>query len=141
TRGVPLGSAEDHKRIFDGDNGPNTGGMGAYAPSALFDQATQTRVMDEVVRPVLQGMREEGSEFRGFLFVGLMLTAGGPKVIEFNVRLGDPETQVVLPLITTDLSSLLMSAAAGELQSEKISVGGDRRVGVVLASGGYPDSY
>src|SRR5205814_8416267 len=126
TRAVPIGSADDHKRAFDGDTGPNTGGMGAYAPSALFDAAVEARVMREIVRPVLEGMRTEGSEFRGFLFVGLMLTADGPSVIEFNVRLGDPETQVVLPLITTDLSSLLMSAAAGELQSEKISGGGDR---------------
>jgi phosphoribosylamine---glycine ligase len=141
TRAVPLGSAEDHKRAFDGDTGPNTGGMGAYAPSAPFDAAVEARVMREIVLPVVDGMRTEGSEFRGFLFVGLMLTAGGPNVIEFNVRLGDPEAQVVLPLITSDLSSLLMSAAAGELQSEKVSVGGDRLVGVVLASGGYPDSY
>jgi phosphoribosylamine--glycine ligase len=97
--------------------------------------------MREIVRPVLEGMRTEGSEFRGFLFVGLMLTADGPSVIEFNVRFGDPEAQVVLPMIASDLSPLLMSAAAGEVQSEKISVGSERRVGVVLASGGYPDSY
>src|SRR4051812_39743777 len=97
--------------------------------------------MDEIVRPVLDGMRSEGSEFRGFLFVGLMLTVDGPKVIEFNVRFGDPEAQVLLPMITDDLSSLLMSAAAGELASPGISLQGDRRVGVVLASGGYPDGY
>jgi phosphoribosylamine--glycine ligase len=141
TRAVPLGSAEDHKRAFDGDTGPNTGGMGAYAPSALFDAAVEGRVMREIVRPVLEGMRTEGSEFRGFLFVGLMLTADGPRVIEFNVRFGDPEAQVLLPMIDSDLSPLLMSAAAGELPLENISVGGERRVGVVLASGGYPDTY
>ena len=99
TRALPLGSAEDHKRALDGDAGPNTGGMGAYAPSSLFDAATQSRVMSEIVVPVLEGMRSEGSEFRGFLFVGLMLTADGPKVIEFNVRFGDPEAQVILPMI------------------------------------------
>jgi len=141
TRALPLGSAEDHKRVFDGDAGPNTGGMGAYAPSSLFDGATESRVMNEIVLPVLEGMRAEGSEFRGFLFVGLMLTADGPKVIEFNVRFGDPEAQVILPAIEDDLSTLLMSAAAGELDAGSISLGREPRVGVVMASGGYPDTY
>jgi phosphoribosylamine--glycine ligase len=141
TRAVPLGSAEDHKRALDGDAGPNTGGMGAYAPSSLFDADTQARVMTEIVEPVLEGMRSEGSEFRGFLFVGLMLTADGPKVIEFNVRFGDPEAQVVLPMIADDLSTMLMSAAAGELESTCLSMDREPRVGVVLASGGYPDTY
>ena len=141
TRAMPLGSAEDHKRAFDNDTGPNTGGMGAYAPSAYFDAATQSRVMNEIVFPVLEGMRGEGSEFRGFLFVGLMLTADGPKVIEFNVRLGDPETQVILPMITDDLSIVLMAAAAGELRTPGVSTDSEPRVGIVLASGGYPDTY
>jgi phosphoribosylamine--glycine ligase len=141
TRALPLGSAEDHKRALDGDSGTNTGGMGAYAPSSLFDAATQSRVMKDIVLPVLEGMRSEGSEFRGFLFVGLMLTADGPKVIEFNVRFGDPEAQVILPMITDDLSTLLMSAAAGELAAPRVSLDSDPRVGVVLASGGYPDTY
>jgi phosphoribosylamine--glycine ligase len=127
--------------VFDGDAGPNTGGMGAYAPSSLFDGATESRVMSEIVLPVLEGMRAEGSEFRGFLFVGLMLTAEGPKVIEFNVRFGDPEAQVILPAIEDDLSDLLMSAAAGELDAGSISLGPEPRVGVVMASGGYPDAY
>ena len=141
TRALPLGSAEDHKRALDGDAGPNTGGMGAYAPSSLFDAATQARVMREIVVPVLEGMRSEGSEFRGFLFVGLMLTADGPKVIEFNVRFGDPEAQVIVPTIEDDLSTLLMSAAAGELETPRVSLDSEPRVGVVLASGGYPDTY
>jgi phosphoribosylamine--glycine ligase len=141
TRALPLGSAEDHKRAFDGDHGPNTGGMGAYAPSAMFDAQTQSRVMNEVVLPVVEGMRREGSEFRGFLFVGLMLTTEGPKVIEFNVRLGDPEAQVMLPMIADDLSALLMSAAAGELGAVEIATTREPHVGVVLASGGYPDTY
>lgn len=140
-RALPLGSAEDHKRALDDDAGPNTGGMGAYAPSAVFDAAMQARVMSEIVRPVLEGMRSEGSEFRGFLFVGLMLTADGPKVIEFNVRFGDPEAQVILPMITDDLSTLLMSAASGELDTARVSLEPEPRVGVVLASGGYPDTY
>jgi phosphoribosylamine--glycine ligase len=141
TRAISLGSAEDHKRALDGDVGANTGGMGAYAPSSLFDRALEARVMNEIVFPVLEGMRSEGSEFRGFLFVGLMLTVDGPKVIEFNVRLGDPEAQVILPMITDDLSPLLISAAAGELDAKPISVSSEPRVGVVLASGGYPDAY
>ena len=141
TRAVPLGSAEDHKRARDGDVGPNTGGMGAYAPSSLFDKATEERVMREIVLPVLEGMRAEGSEFRGFLFVGLMLTADGPKVIEFNVRFGDPEAQVILPMIADDVSTLLMSAAAGEMGARRVELDKQPRVGVVLASGGYPDTY
>jgi phosphoribosylamine--glycine ligase len=141
TRALPLGSAEDHKRVLDGDRGPNTGGMGAYAPSAVFDGAVERRVMDEIVLPVVDGMRSEGSEFRGFLFVGLMLTPDGPKVIEFNVRFGDPEAQVILPMIEDGLSELLMSAAAGELDSQRITLASEPRVGVVMASGGYPDTY
>jgi phosphoribosylamine--glycine ligase len=142
TRALPVGSAEDHKRALDGDAGPNTGGMGAYAPSSLFDAGTQARVMSEIVLPVLEGMRSEGSEFRGFLFVGLMLTAEGPKVIEFNVRLGDPEAQVILPRIADDdLAGLLMSAAAGELETPRVSLEPEPHVGVVLASSGYPDTY
>jgi phosphoribosylamine---glycine ligase len=141
TRALPLGSAEDHKRVSDGDAGPNTGGMGAYAPSSLFDRTMETRVMTEIVTPVLDAMRTEGSEFRGFLFVGLMLTADGPKVIEFNVRFGDPEAQVILPMITEDLSELLMCAAAGELDARTVSLAKDPRVGVVLASQGYPGTY
>jgi phosphoribosylamine--glycine ligase len=140
-RALPLGSAEDHKRALDGDEGPNTGGMGAYAPSSLFDEATQTRVMKEIVLPVLEGMRTEGSEFRGFLFVGLMLTAEGPKVVEFNVRFGDPEAQVILPMVADDVAGLLMAAAAGELATAAITMSAEPRVGVVLASGGYPDTY
>jgi phosphoribosylamine--glycine ligase len=141
TRAVAVGSAEDHKRALDGDRGPNTGGMGAYAPSSLFDGTTESRVMNEIVLPVIEGMRGEGHEFRGFLFVGLMLTDDGPKVIEFNVRFGDPEAQVVLPAVAGDLSALLAEAAAGELRTQTISTSAEPRVGVVLASGGYPDGY
>jgi phosphoribosylamine--glycine ligase len=97
--------------------------------------------MNEIVLPVLEGMQNEGSEFRGFLFVGLMLTADGPKVIEFNVRFGDPEAQVILPMIEDDLCGLLMNAAAGELDTRAVSLSTHPRVGVVMASGGYPDTY
>lgn len=138
---VPLGSAEDHKRAFDGDRGPNTGGMGAYAPSAPFDAALQSRVMQQIVLPVLEGMRSEDDEFRGFLYVGLMLTAEGPKVIEFNVRLGDPEAQVVLPAIQEDLCEWLSAAASGTLRAGAVRTQPNPRVGIVMASGGYPDKY
>ena len=139
-RAVPIGTAQDHKRIFDGDRGPNTGGMGAFAPSPLVDAALDARIMREVVDPVIAGMAVEGHPFRGFLFVGLMLTAEGPKVIEFNVRMGDPETQVVLPLIDEPLLPLLVAGAMGSLRAWSVPIGSERLAGVVLASRGYPES-
>jgi phosphoribosylamine--glycine ligase len=140
TRAVPLGSAQDHKRIFDDDRGPNTGGMGAFAPSPLVDAALSATVMSMIVEPVIAGMAAEGHEYRGFLYVGLMLTEDGPKVIEFNVRLGDPEAQVVLPLIDEPLAPLLAEAASGALHRQRAAFAPDRAVGVVLASRGYPES-
>ncbi|HMB80348.1 MAG TPA: phosphoribosylamine--glycine ligase [Vicinamibacterales bacterium] len=139
-RAVPIGTAQDHKRIFDDDRGPNTGGMGAFAPSPLVDAALEARVMREIVTPVIDGMAAEGYPFRGFLYVGLMLTASGPKVIEFNARLGDPEAQVVLPLIDEPLLPLLVAGAAGSLRAAPVRIGTDRLTGVVLASRGYPES-
>jgi phosphoribosylamine--glycine ligase len=136
---VPLSSAQDHKRIFDDDRGPNTGGMGAFAPSPLITAAMEERVLDEVVRPVLEGMMAEGHPYRGFLYVGLMLTADGPKVIEFNVRFGDPEAQVVLPMLEEDLSWLLAAAATGALPTRSARFRDEPHVGVVLASAGYPE--
>ncbi|HZR25447.1 MAG TPA: phosphoribosylamine--glycine ligase [Vicinamibacterales bacterium] len=140
TRARPIGTAQDHKRIFDDDRGPNTGGMGAFAPSPLVDAALETRVMREIVEPVIAGMAADGTPFRGFLYVGLMLTTDGPKVIEFNVRFGDPEAQVVLPLIDEPLAPLLVAAARGELRQTAIRIAHDRFAGVVLASRGYPES-
>jgi phosphoribosylamine--glycine ligase len=137
-RGLPIGSAQDHKRAFDNDQGPNTGGMGALAPSPLVDDALVERVMRTVVTPVLTGMRAEGTPFAGVLYCGLMLTADGPKVIEFNVRFGDPEAQVVLPLLPVDLAPLLFAAASGRLSDQRLPQPVGARVGVVLASGGYP---
>lgn len=137
--GLPIGTAQDHKRIFDDDRGPNTGGMGAFAPSPLVDAALSDRILNEIVRPVLSGMVEEGHPFSGFLYVGLMLTAEGPKVIEFNVRLGDPEAQVILTLIDEPLLPLLVAAAKGELRQEPVRLAAGARVGVVLASRGYPE--
>jgi phosphoribosylamine---glycine ligase len=139
-RAMPIGSAQDHKRIFDDDRGPNTGGMGAFAPSPLCDAALSDAVMRTIVEPVIAGMASEGNPFRGFLYVGLMLTASGPKVIEFNVRLGDPEAQVILPLVDEPLAPILLAAAEGRLEKTACRLGADRVVGIVLASRGYPDS-
>ena len=140
TSALPIGTAQDHKRIFDDDRGPNTGGMGAFAPSPLVGRALHARIMHEIVEPVVRGMAAEGNPFRGFLYVGLMLTTTGPKVIEFNVRLGDPEAQVILPLVGEPLLPLLQAAARGELRQSTCQLVADRLVGVVLASRGYPES-
>jgi len=137
---IALGSAQDHKRIFDDDKGPNTGGMGAFAPSPLVTPEIERRVIQEIVAPVLDGMQREGHPYRGFLYVGLMLTAGGPKVVEFNVRLGDPETQVVLPLLDEELSWLLGEAAMGALPSRAARFLPEALVGIVLAAAGYPEA-
>ena len=136
-RAMSLGSAQDHKRIFDGDRGPNTGGMGAFAPSPLLTPALETVVMDTIVEPVLEGLQADGG-YRGFLYVSLMLTADGPKVIEFNVRLGDPEAQVLLPLIEGGFAATLLAAAEGRLDPGLILRSADAAVGVVLAAKGYP---
>ena len=138
---VRLSSAQDHKRIFDGDRGPNTGGMGAFAPSVLLGPEVERLVLDRIVLPVLRGMESEGHPFRGFLYVGLMLTADGPKVVEFNVRFGDPEAQVVLPMLDEDLSWLLAAAATDALPSRAARFRDEPHVGIVLASGGYPESF
>lgn len=140
-RAILLPTAQDHKRAQDGDRGPNTGGMGAFAPSPLVDEALLDRIRDTIILPTLDGMRAEGREFRGFLYAGLMLTPGGPKVVEFNVRLGDPEAQVVLPMIDGRLAPLLRDAAAGTLGQDSCLVRDWPRVGVVIASAGYPEAY
>jgi phosphoribosylamine--glycine ligase len=137
---MPLASAQDHKRIFDDDRGPNTGGMGAFAPTPLMTPDLERRVLDTIVRPVLTGMRSEGNPFVGFLYVGLMLTVSGPRVVEFNVRFGDPEAQVVLPMLDEDLSTLLWAASASALPERPARFRNEPHVGVVLASAGYPES-
>ena len=137
---VPMSSAQDHKRIFDGDRGPNTGGMGAFAPSPLLTPELERRVVEQVVAPVIDGMGAEGTPFAGFLYVGLMLTAEGPKVIEFNVRFGDPEAQVVLPMMEESLAELLMAGATGALRGRRARFRDEPHVGVVVAARGYPDT-
>jgi phosphoribosylamine--glycine ligase len=139
-RALLIGAAQDHKRIFDDDRGPNTGGMGAFAPSPLLDAELEARVLHEIVEPVSAGMENEGHPFRGFLYTGLMLTASGPKVIEFNVRMGDPETQVVVPLIDEPFLPLLVATASGSIRQTSCRLSTDKMVGVVVASRGYPES-
>ena len=136
-----LPSAEDHKRVFDGDQGPNTGGMGAFSPSPLVTEAMAGRILESIVFPTLRGLAAEGRPYRGFLYAGLMITQDGPKVIEFNARMGDPETQVVLPGLADDLLPHLWNAAGGRIESGTFRTRGTRHVGVVLASGGYPGAF
>lgn len=132
--------AQDHKRALDGDEGPNTGGMGAFAPTPLVDETTLREIEERIIRPTLKGLAANGTPFSGLLYAGLILTALGPKVIEFNARFGDPETQVVLPLVEGDLAQLLWEAATGKLVSP-LSWKAGKAVSVVVASGGYPDVY
>ena len=139
-RFVACGSAQDHKRLLDDDQGPNTGGMGAFAPSVLMTDTLRAQLDREVVAPVLAGMAAEGTPFVGFLYCGLMLTPNGPKVIEFNCRFGDPEAQVVLPLLAEPLGPLLLAASTGADLPARAEFSGDVAVGVVLASRGYPNS-
>lgn len=134
-----LLSAQDHKRAYDGDEGPNTGGMGAFAPSPLLTPELEEAVMADIIRPVIGDMRDEGHPYAGFLYAGLMLTAEGPKVIEFNARFGDPEAQVVLPAIDGPFARVLLAAAEGRLaDAPPLAWNGRMYAGVVLASGGYP---
>ncbi len=136
-----LPSAEDHKRAFDLDQGPNTGGMGAFSPSPIVPDAMAGRILESIVFPTLRGLAAEGRPYRGFLYVGLMITGDGPKVIEFNARMGDPETQVVLPGLAEDLLPHLWDAAGGRIEPGTFRTSGGRHVGVVLASGGYPEAF
>jgi phosphoribosylamine--glycine ligase len=138
---IEIGTAQDHKRAFDADRGPNTGGMGAYSPAPILDAAMVERAMREIVRPTLAGMKAEGCPFTGFLYAGLMLTADGPKLIEYNVRFGDPEAQAVLPRLMTDLGQLVLGALDGMLDHMSLCWLPAHALTVVLASRGYPGSY
>jgi phosphoribosylamine---glycine ligase len=136
-----LATARDHKRAYDGDAGPNTGGMGAFSPADNFGADLQEQFGREVMRPLLNGLNESGVVFRGLLFPGLMVTADGPRVLEFNCRFGDPETQVILPRLKSDLLELLEATIDGTLERRAIEWDERAAVAVVLASGGYPDKY
>ncbi|WP_417345105.1 phosphoribosylamine--glycine ligase [Ferrimonas sp.] len=139
---LPMATSQDHKRVGDGDTGPNTGGMGAYSPAPVVTQAIHDRIMAEVIRPTVDGMKAEGHPYKGFLYAGLMIDADcTPKVIEYNCRFGDPETQPIMLRMQSDLVELCLAACAGELNDKSAEFDPRAAVGVVLASGGYPASY
>ncbi|MBR2733820.1 MAG: phosphoribosylamine--glycine ligase, partial [Selenomonadaceae bacterium] len=138
---LPLIAAQDHKRTLDGDNGLNTGGMGAYAPAPIVDEKISALVEETILKPTIAALKSEGITYRGCLYAGLMIVDGVPKVVEFNCRFGDPETQVVLPLMESDLLELMVACARGNLRGKKISWRAGSAVCVILASGGYPKSY
>ncbi|MGB7102328.1 MAG: phosphoribosylamine--glycine ligase [Xanthobacteraceae bacterium] len=141
TTALPLASAQDHKRAFDGDKGPNTGGMGAYSPATIIDAAMSARAMDEIVLPTLRAMQALGAPYKGVLYAGLMLTADGPKLIEYNVRFGDPECQVLMPRLMSDLVPALLASCDGMLKSLDLRWHPDAALTVVMAARGYPGSY
>jgi phosphoribosylamine--glycine ligase len=136
-----LATCQDYKRVGAGDTGPNTGGMGSYSPSAFLDRPTRERIMRDIVGPTIDGMAAEGREYRGVLYVGLMLTEDGPKVLEYNVRFGDPETQVLVPRLDGDWLEVLDHCARGRLDPRKVVWKQDAAVCVVMAAEGYPGSY
>lgn len=138
---VLLPASQDHKRRFDGDKGPNTGGMGAYAPAPLVTEEILNRISEKVIIPTLEAMKSEGRKYNGCLYAGLMIKDGEPSVVEFNCRFGDPETQVVLPILNGDFLELINSSAKGSINKNAISVSNKSAVGVVAASEGYPGSY
>ena len=138
---VPMRASQDHKRVFDHDEGPNTGGMGAFAPSPLYTPALAERTMREILVPTLNAMNAEGFTFKGVLYVGLMLTDEGPKVVEYNARFGDPETQAVLPLLDSDLMEIMMAVRSQTLSSLDVRWKDQAAACIVLASGGYPGKY
>jgi phosphoribosylamine--glycine ligase len=136
-----FATAQDHKAVFDGDKGPNTGGMGAYSPAPIVDEEMQQRIMDEIIHPTMQALSEMDRPFTGVLFAGLMMTRTGPRLIEFNARFGDPETEVILPRLRTDLLALLYACAKGMLEGVEIKWYDRAALGVVMAARGYPGDY
>jgi phosphoribosylamine---glycine ligase len=138
---APLASAQDHKRVFDGDRGPNTGGMGAYSPAPVMTPALEQRALEEIVRPTARAMARAGMPYRGVLYAGLILTREGPKLIEYNVRFGDPECQVLMPRLKDDLLTLLLAACDGTLDKVSVRWRDDHAITVVLATKGYPAAY
>ncbi len=138
---IPMVPACDYKRAFDGDHGPNTGGMGSYSPPSFFDQKMTNRVRDTILEPAVKAMAEEGKPFKGILYAGLIMTAEGPKVLEFNARFGDPENQVMIPRLKSDLLEIMLAVVDGTLDKTRVEWSDEACVGVVMASGGYPGSY
>lgn len=138
---IPLASSQDHKRAYDSDRGPNTGGMGAYSPCPFVNEEKFNEIIDIAVRPMIKGMASEGTPYRGLIYAGIMLTKDGPMVLEYNCRFGDPETQVVLPRMKSDLLPILMQIASGSLLSTDLEWHDKACITVVIASGGYPGFY
>ena len=138
---LPMIGAQDHKRVFDGDKGPNTGGMGAYSPAPVFDATLQKRTMDEIILPTVRGMAADGIPFKGVLYAGMMITAQGPKLFEYNCRFGDPETQVLMMRLKSDLVPALIACADGGLKHFDLRWSNDSALTVVMAARGYPDAY
>ncbi len=141
TNVLPLTSAQDHKRACDGDKGPNTGGMGAYSPASIFTKAIERDVLSKIVLPTIKAMKQRGTPFKGVLFVGLMLTKNGPQLIEYNCRFGDPETQVILPRLRSDLLELLIASADGTLDQKTALFRDDAALTLVYAAKGYPAAF
>lgn len=138
---VPMLAAQDHKRVYDGDEGPNTGGMGAYAPAPVMTDALKEKCVELVLKPTIAAMKAEGRKYKGCLYAGLMIKGDDIKVVEFNARFGDPETQVVLPLLASDLVEVMLACAQGRLGEIEVKWSDAATVCVVMASGGYPESY
>jgi phosphoribosylamine--glycine ligase len=138
---LPLASAQDHKRAFDGDRGPNTGGMGAYSPAPVFTPEIERRTLEEIVNPTARALARAGTPYRGVLYVGMMITRGGPKLIEYNVRFGDPECQVLMPRLKDDLLILMLATCDGALGKMSVRWKDEVAITVVLATRGYPGSY
>lgn len=136
-----MASAQDHKRIFDGDKGPNTGGMGAYSPAPVVTEDLERKIMDRVMIPTVRAMKADGRKYKGVLYAGLMIDKGEPKVLEFNVRFGDPETQPILMRLDNDIIDIFNAVIEGELRGKELRWKKDASVCVVLASDGYPGSY
>ncbi|MBU1864311.1 MAG: phosphoribosylamine--glycine ligase [Candidatus Omnitrophica bacterium] len=138
---LPLASSQDHKRAFDNDEGPNTGGMGAYSPCPLVSQDDVHVIVEKAIKPAVAGLKQEGITYKGLIYAGIMISKQGPIVLEFNVRFGDPETQAVIPRLKGDLVPILLEVAKGKLETKKLAWDHRSCVSVVLASGGYPGSY
>ena len=138
---VPMIAAQDHKRVFDGDEGPNTGGMGTYAPAPVMTDILRLKATELILKPVVEAMAKEGTPYQGCLYAGLMIKGDSVKVVEFNCRFGDPETQVVLPLLDGDLAEIMLACATGTLDKAEVAWHDKAAVCVVMASGGYPESY
>ena len=138
---VPMVSSQDHKKIYDHDRGPNTGGMGAYSPVPFYDENSKNKVLKDVLKPIIEGLKKEGREYKGVIYAGLVFTKNGIKVLEFNARFGDPETQVLLPGLETDIVEIFMAVVDGQLPKIDIKWKNKPTVCVIAASGGYPAEY